>query len=78
MGAIIYFEKSREDAEQVTYRYGTEAQGFVHALVIDKTAQRPKDVDRERASASVQIAYGGILKAFRNKGEWPDSGAGYG
>ena len=78
MGAIVYFEKAREDAEQVTYRYGTEAQGFVNALVIDKTAQSPKDVDRDRASASIQIAFGGILKSFRTKGMWPDSGAGYG
>lgn len=78
MGAIIYFEKSVEDAERVTYRYGTEEQDFAHSLVIDKTGQLPVDVDPEKASVSVQIAFGGILKSFRTKGVWPDSGAGYG
>lgn len=77
MGAIVYFEKSLEDAERVTYRYGTEEQDFANSLVINKVDELPVDVDPEKASFGVQVAFSGILKGYRNKGSWPDKGAGY-
>ena len=77
MGAIVYFEKALEDAEQVTYRYGTEEEDFANSFVISKADMRPLDIDPDRASFGEHLAFSGILKVYRRQGTWPDRGAGY-
>lgn len=77
MGAIVYFEKTLEDTERVTYRYGTEEEDFANSFVITKADMRPADIDPEKASFGVQVAFSGILKSYRRQGTWPDRGAGY-
>lgn len=41
MAAIVYFEKSLEDTERVTYRDGTDEQDFANSLVINNVDQLP-------------------------------------
>ena len=77
MGAIVYYQKVLEDTEQVTYRYGDEEDNLVKSLVIHKTTMRP-NVDPEKASFGVQLAFSGIIKGYRKQGKWPEQGAGYG
>jgi hypothetical protein len=76
MAAIVYFEKTVEDAEQVTYRYGADEAKLEKSFVISKQSMRP-DVDPERASFGVQLAFSGILKGYQKQGRWPERGAGY-
>jgi hypothetical protein len=77
VGAIVYFEKTLEDSEHVTYRYGTEEEEFAHAVVISKSNMLPVDVDPEKASVGVELAFNGIIKGYRRQGKWPERGAGY-
>jgi hypothetical protein len=77
VGAIVYFEKTFEDTERVTYSYGIEEGDFANSFVITKADMRPADIDPEKAGFGVQVAFSGIIKSYRKQGKWPERGAGY-
>ena len=74
MAAIVDFEKIAEDDGTVTYRYGIEPR-FDHSFTIGKADRRPR-VNEEDFRWPASLALTGILRAYRERGEWPERGAG--
>ena len=76
MAATAYFEKAFEDDTRVTYRYGTEPEDLSLELTIDKAAREPVDPPA-RPGVTVRLAFGRIIRMFRESGTWPDRGASF-
>ena len=74
MAAIIDFVKVGEDDETVTYRYGTSRR-FDRAVTIGKADRRPR-MDERDFTEMTSLALSGILRAYRERGSWPERGAG--
>ena len=75
MAAIVYFEKTFEDAETVKYRYGHDEEDLGHSFTISKEDRRPL-MDPEKATFTARLALSGILRGYRTLGRWPERGAG--
>ena len=76
MAAIIYFQKTHEDNEYVTYRFGPDEENPEDSFVITKAVGHPVD-DPEKATFDAQLALSGIRRGYRKLGRWLDRGAGY-
>lgn len=75
MAAIAYFEKTLEDPDTVTYRYGHDEADLEYSFVISKAESRPV-MDPDQATMATRLALRGILRSYREYGRWPDRGAG--
>lgn len=75
MAAIVHFEKTGEDAERVTYRYGADQGNLARSLTIEKANRRPL-VDADKVTFNIELAMSGILRAYREQGDWPVRGSG--
>ena len=75
MAAIVYFKKTFEDTESVTYNFGPDENDLKYSFIISKAEKRPTD-DPEKATFNAQLAFGGIIKGYRKQGRWPERGAG--
>jgi hypothetical protein len=76
VAAIIYFQKTHEDYEYVTYRFGPDEENPEDSFVITKAVGHPID-DPKKATVDAQLALSGIRRGYRKLGRWPDRGAGY-
>lgn len=76
MGAIVYFEKTLEDTEHVTYRYGPQEDNLEYSFLISKADRIPTD-DPEQSTFNARLAFRGIMRGYQELGRWPDRGAGY-
>lgn len=76
MAAIVYFTKSRETDDFVTYRYGLDEDNPKHSFSISKVDRRPTD-DPEKATFAAQLAFRAISRGYEKLGMWPEQGAGY-
>lgn len=74
MAAIVDFEKVAEDDETVTYRYGFDYH-FDHSMTIGKADRRPR-TDEADFRWPASLALTGILRVYRERGHWPERGAG--
>jgi hypothetical protein len=75
MAAIVYFEKTLEDVDTVTYRYGDDEDDLEDSFSIRK-ADRRLTGDPEKVPFYVQLALSGIMRGYREQGRWPERGAG--
>jgi hypothetical protein len=75
VAAIVYFEKTLEDAEAVTYRCGHDQDDLKHSMTIRKAVRRPTG-DPEKVTFTAQLALSGIMRGYRTLGSWPERGAG--
>jgi hypothetical protein len=72
MAAIVYFMKTREDDDFVTYRYGFK-DDLQHSLLISKVDRLPTD---EKMTFAARLAFKSILRGYRKLGTWPEQGDG--
>ena len=75
MAAIAYFEKTLEDAETVTYRYGHDEESPEYSFTISKADLRPM-MDPDEATMATRLAFSGIMRSYREYHRWPERGAG--
>jgi hypothetical protein len=76
VAAIIYFQKTHEDYEYVTYRFGPDEENPEDSFVITKAVGHPID-DPKKATVDARLAFRGIMQGYRTQGKWPECGAGY-
>lgn len=76
MAAIVYFEKTVEDSDQVTHRFGLDENSLDQPLLISKADQRPTG-DPEESTFDARLAYRGIIRGLQTLGHWPERGAGH-
>lgn len=76
MAATSYYEKIREDEDQVEYRYGSEPSDLAGLLAIDKRSLCPCSAT-DRLGLTAQMAAGRIIRTYRERGEWPERGASF-
>jgi hypothetical protein len=76
MAAIVYFQKTVEDTDHVTYRFGLDENNLDESFLISKADQRPTG-DPEESTFSARLAFRGIIRGYQKLGRWPERGAGY-